>query len=74
MNRDSLGLTNSIESKSKLQFKIPNTGDKRSMKKKKNSKEKLVISTVKSLGLGLVKSSKGINGENKKNVARLSQS
>lgn len=62
-----------MESKSKLQFKIPNTGDKRSMKKKKkNSKEKLVISTVKNLGLRLVKSSKGINGKNKKNVAGLS--
>lgn len=64
-------LTNSIESKSKLQFKIPNTGDKRSMKKK-TSKEKLVISTLKSLGSGLAKSSKGINGKNKKNVAWLS--
>lgn len=57
-----------MESKSKLQFKIPNTGDKTSMKKK-TSKEKLAILTVKNLALGLAKSSKGTNGKNKKNVA-----
>lgn len=56
-----------MESKSKLQFKIPNTGDKTSMKKK-TSKEKLAILTVKNLALGLAKSSKGTNGKNK-NVA-----